>query len=116
MISVSCDLRGADPDGGDTVGEQVDHKLAPARDGLGNEPEIASEILDGARGRGVQDARKPDRIRRVVGDFEEGLGLVAQGPHGDSVVFLISAGHEPAGPARPAGARRTEANLRTRSS
>src|SRR5271157_2184420 len=79
-----------DPNCGDTVGEQIDHKLTPSGGGLGNEAEVASEILDTCRGRGIQQASQPDRVRRVVGNLEEGLRLVAEGPKGDSVVFLVS--------------------------
>ena len=44
-----------------------------------------------AGGRRVEDAGQPDRIGRVVGDLEEGLRGIAQGPHRNPVVLLIAA-------------------------
>lgn len=81
----------------------------------GTRRRLRPEILDTCRGRCIQLPCQPDRIWGIVRNLEVLLRLVAEGPNGDSIVFLFPTGDRRL--RRPGGAHAdTKANLRSRSS
>ena len=76
--------RCSDADCRDTIGEQVENKVATARLDRRRQAEVSAKVFDGSRARRIEQGGQADGIGGIIGDFHEGLCVVGHAPHRDA--------------------------------